>query len=77
MDEERFEAVAAQVLALDIVIGALVDLFPNPGLLREAIAEHAKAFLSGLPSETKEQRQYVKSVWRKLNAFSELLQEQG
>ena len=76
MDEERFETVAAQVLASHIVIAALVDLFPDPGLLRETIAKHAKGLLSLLPSETEEQREYVASVWRKLNVFSELLQEQ-
>jgi hypothetical protein len=45
MDEERFETVAAQVLASHIVIAAIVDLFPDPGLLRETIAKHAKGLL--------------------------------
>jgi hypothetical protein len=45
MDEERFETVAAHVLASHIVIAAIVDLFPDPGLLRETIAKHAKGLL--------------------------------
>ena len=75
MDEERLEAMSAQVLASHIIIAALVDLFPDRTALRETITMHAKALLGTLPTATEEQRRYVEIVWRKLNTFSPLLQD--
>jgi hypothetical protein len=73
-EQDRFESVAAQTMASHIVIAALVDLFPDPELLRTTIEKHAKGLLSVMPQDTEERRRYVESVWRKLNAFSPLLQ---
>ena len=73
MDKERFEHVAAEVLALRIMISAFTELFPDPTLLRQSIERHAKVFVSMLPAQTEEQKQYTEMVRRKLNTFSELL----
>jgi hypothetical protein len=74
-EQRRLEAVAAQTMALHIIVSALVDLFPDPELLRSTIETHAKGLLSAIPTDIEENRQYVESVWRKLNAFWPLLQE--
>ncbi len=75
MDEERLEGMSAQVFASHVILTALIDLSPDRELLRQTIEMHAKALISLLPIDTEEQRRYIEKVWRRLNAFSELLQE--
>ena len=73
-EKRRLESVAAEATSLRIIVGALIDLFPDPELLRSTIELHAKLVLSGMPVEIEENRVFVETVWRKLNSWWPLLQ---
>jgi hypothetical protein len=72
-NEERFESVAAQVVALRIIVSAVIENFPERGVLGEAIQEHAKAVLSSLPTTTEDQKHFRDLAQEQLDYFAGLL----
>ena len=75
MDEDRLNHVCAEAQALRIIIGAILEIFPDQILLRQTIKKHAQAIGSMLPSETEEQKQHIALIRKKLNTFSWVIEE--
>ncbi len=76
MDKDRFNHIAAEILALKIMVASFTNLAPDKKELRKAISGNANKCVSILPTKTEEQREFIELMKKHLNFFSSVLSEQ-